>query len=140
MSYWMQTIDGDGFARLLADRHYSRKSKGANLFVGPGEKMVLVTLNYDALFVWRLARLREDNQKGIECSLFRNESNILSSELIKEAMSWAWKRWPGQRLFTYVADKKIRSVNPGCCFKKAGWRKCGRNKSGKLTILEAGVF
>lgn len=136
----MQTIDGDGFARLLADRHYSRKSKGANLFVGPGEKMVLVTLNYDALFVWRLARLREDNQKGIECSLFRNESNILSSELIKEAMSWAWKRWPGQRLFTYVADKKIRSVNPGCCFKKAGWRKCGRNKSGKLTILEAGVF
>lgn len=136
----MQTIDGDGFARLLADRHYSRKSRGANLFVGPGEKMVLVTLNYDALFVWRKACFREDNQTGVECSLFRNESNILSSELIREAMSWAWERWPGQRLFTYVADNKIRSVNPGCCFKKAGWRKCGRNKTGKLTILEAGIF
>lgn len=133
----MKTLDGDGFARLLADKHYSRKSKGANLFVGPGEKIVLVTLNYDALFVWRLSVLREDNQAGVECSIFRNESNILSSELIKEAMSLAWERWPGMRLFTYVADSKIKSINPGCCFKKAGWRKCGRNKSGKLTILEA---
>lgn len=136
MSHWVKTIDGDGFARLLADRHYSRKSKGAHLFVGPGEKMVLVTLNYDALFVWRWAKLREDNQTGIECSLFRNESDILSSELIREAMELAWERWPGIRLFTYVADSKIRSINPGCCFQKAGWRKCGRNKNGKLTILE----
>ena len=95
MANWVETLDGDGFARLLADKHYSRKSKEAHLFVGPGEKMVLVTLNYDALFVWRWAKLREDNQTGIECSLFRNESDILSSELIKEAMSWAWRRWPG---------------------------------------------
>lgn len=134
--YWVKTLDGDGFARLLADRHYSRKSKGANLFVGPGEKMVLVTLNYDALFVWRKALLREDNQKGVECSLFRNESGVLSSELIKEAVGLAHQRWPDERLFTYVADAKIRSVNPGCCFMKAGWQRCGRNKDGRLTILE----
>lgn len=134
--YWVKTLDGDGFARLLADRHYSRKSKGANLFVGPGEKMVLVTLNYDALFVWRKALLREDNQKGVECALFRNESDVLSSELIREAVGLAFERWHGERLFTYVADAKVRSVNPGCCFMKAGWRRCGRNKDGRLTILE----
>ena len=105
--------------------------------MGPGTKIVLVTLNYDALFVWRKAIYRRDGQTGVECSLFRNESTTLSSELIKEAMEIAWQRWPGERLFTYVADSKIKSVNPGCCFKKAGWRKCGRSKVNKLTILEA---
>jgi hypothetical protein len=28
------------------------------------------------------------------------------------------------------------SANPGYCFKQAGWRTCGRNKDGRLTILE----
>ena len=32
-------------------------------------------------------------------------------------------------------SRKIRSTNPGYCFIKAGWRKCGRTKSGKM-ILE----
>lgn len=40
------------------------------------------------------------------------------------------------RLFTYVEPGKIRSTNPGYCFKKAGWRACGRNKTGKLVLLE----
>ncbi len=135
---WIETIDGDGFARLLADKHYSRKSIGAELFVGPGEKMVLVTLDYNALFVWRRAVYRRDGQTGVECSIFRNESGLLSSTMIKEAMKLAWKRWPGERLFTYVADTKIRNINPGCCFKKAGWRKCGRSKVNNLTILDFG--
>ena len=135
-SHWVETFDGDGFARLLADKHYSRKSIGANLFCGPGEKLVLVTLNYDALFVWRLSRYRRDGQSGVECTIFRNESKIQSSQLIREAVEIARERWPGERLFTYVADAKVKSINPGCCFLKAGWRKCGKNKSGKLTILE----
>ena len=49
---------------------------------------------------------------------------------------WAWKRWPGERLYTYVDPKKIKSTNPGYCFKVCGWRKCGVTKHRKLHILE----
>lgn len=133
---WIITKDGDSFARQLADRHYSRKKKGAALFCGPGEHLVLVTPDYRALFVWRKSVYRKDGQTGVECTLFRNEGPILSSTLILEAEKFARQKWPGERLFTYVWDAKVKSTNPGCCFQKAGWRKCGRNKDGRLTILE----
>jgi hypothetical protein len=70
------------------------------------------------------------------CSIFRNEGPLRSSDLILEAEQLAWRRWPGQRLFTYVWPAKVKSVNPGYCFKMAGWQQCGRNKDGRLIILE----
>ena len=133
---WLETKDGDPGARVLADRHYSRVSVGYPRFVGPGDRLVLVTSDYTALFIWRKSVYRQDGQTGIECSLFRNESKMLSSELIKEAVQLARKKWPGERLFTYVWDAKVRSTNPGFCYLQAGWKKCGRNKDGRLTILE----
>ena len=99
--------------------------------------MVLLTGDCLALFVWQRSTIpRYDEQTGINCSVFRNEGPLLSSMLIVEAMELAWRRWPGERLFTYVAEAKIQSVNPGYCFKKAGWQTCGRNKTGRLTVLE----
>lgn len=68
--------------------------------------------------------------------LFRNESDVLSSKLILAAEKIAAARWPGERFYTYVDPKKIRSTNPGACFKKAGWRVCGVTKTKKLVILE----
>jgi hypothetical protein len=136
MAIWLEIWDGHPIARQIADRHYSRKTKGACQFVGPGEKLVLITPDQTALFVWRKAKYRLDNQEGVECTLFRNEGDQLSSELIREACRWAWRKWPGERLFTYVKDAAIRSTNPGYCFQMAGWRKCGRNKFGQLTIME----
>ena len=133
---WIKTKDGDPDCRELADRHYSRKTKGAKLFCGPGEKLVLKTADKKAVFVWRYAKYRKDGQEGIECTMFRNEGDMLSSVMIQEACDWAWQKWPNARLFTYIKDGAIKSSNPGCCYKKAGWVKCGRNKSGKLSILE----
>lgn len=99
--------------------------------------MVLLTVNCDALFVWlRNTVARFDDQEGINCAVFRNEGSVLSSDLIREADDLAWQRWPGVRHFTYVADEKIKSVNPGYCFLRAGWQRCGRNANGRLTILE----
>jgi len=132
---WMQISDGNRIARELADRHYSRKTPGHPLFVGPGERLVLLSTDHKALFIWRYSRYRADGQKGVECSLFRNEGKLLSSDLIREACLWAWQKWPGQRLFTYVNAAKIRSTNPGYCFLMAGWKRCGRSKGG-LYILE----
>ena len=99
--------------------------------------MTLITATGDALFVWLKNRVeRYDKQVGVNCTVFRNEGPVLSSDLILEAEELAWQRWPGERLFTYVWDAKIESVNPGYCFKKARWTACGRNKDGRLTILE----
>lgn len=138
-NHWIPILDGDPRAAAIYNRHYSarhyRDGRQRRLFVGPGEKLALLTVDCNALFVWRKFRSM-DGQQGVNCAVFRNESAALSSELIKEACAIAWQRWPGQRLYTYVNDSKVRSCNPGYCFKMAGWQLCGRNKDGKLSILE----
>lgn len=136
---WQETRDGDHKARRIFHRHYSYRpyadGRAPKLFVGPGEKMVLITWNLDALFVWRRFK-SGDGQQGVNCAVFRNESNHLSSELIKEADVLADLRWPGERHYTYVNPRKIRSNNPGFCFQAAGWTQCGITKWRKLIILE----
>lgn len=133
---WMKVLDGNPDARVLADKHYSRKKPGSRYFVGPGEKLVLLSQDKKALFVWRKSNFRKDGQAGIECTVFRNESLWLSSDLIQSAVKLAGERWPGERLFTYVDGQKVKSTNPGHCFIMAGWKKCGRSKDRDLLILE----
>ena len=134
---WRISRDADPDGRKLADNHYSRKTKGAKYFCGPGEKLVLITPDKNALFVWRKNKYRQDGQKGVECSLFRNEGTYLSSKLIKQAVKMAREKWANARLFTYINPSAIKSTDPGHCFKQAGWRKIGTNQNGKLVLLEA---
>lgn len=139
--FWVPVKDGDRRAFALFLRHYSALpylrtgGRRNRLFVGPGEKMVLLSPFCDALFVWRKF-IDKSGQRGVNCAVFRNEGPYVSSELILEAEEWANRRWPGERLYTYVNAKKVRSSNPGCCFKKAGWRLCGVTRSRGLLILE----
>lgn len=136
---WVESTDGDRDAFLLFKRHYtfrdSKKPRRNTQFVGPGYKMVLVTPNLDALFVWRKF-ISQSGELGVNCAVFRNESKQQSSTLILDAEQIAWARWPGARLYTYVNAKKIKSPNPGFCFKKAGWTVCGTTKKRSLVILE----
>ena len=136
---WFPVKDGDPRAFALMKRHYSyqaysdgRRQNLNNpnrmLFVGPGDKMVLMTLCCKALFVWRKF-IDKSGQSGVNCAVFRNESKHLSSDLILEAEQLARNRWPQEtRFYTYVNDKKIESPNPGYCFKKAGWRQLRKRK------------
>jgi hypothetical protein len=138
-TFWVESHDGEPTAFQMARRHYSaekNKKPKQRQFVGPGEHLVLIGFMIPALFAWRKSRFRADGQKGVECTIFRNESDGLSSEMIREAMALAWKRWPGERLFTFVNPAKIKSINPGCCFRKAGWKRCGKSKRGYI-IFEA---
>jgi hypothetical protein len=136
--YFEAVRDGNPIVLEMYERHYSCKKYAdgriRKLFCGPGEKMVLLSLKKDAVFVWRKF-IDDSGQKGINCSIFRNEGKTKSSILINEAVKYAWNRWPKERLYTYVNPKKIRSTNPGYCFKMAGWKKCGLTKGG-LIILE----
>lgn len=136
---WIPIKDGDDHARSVFDRHYSRyvyaDGRKPKLFVGPGQKLVLTTPCRRALFVWRKF-ISGDGQEGVNCAIFRNEGAGLSSYLIRAADVIADLHWPGERHFTYVNPKRIRSTNPGYCFIQAGWRRCGITKHNKLLIFE----
>lgn len=137
--HWCFTRDGDLYAYELFQRHYSAMRNGRRKirqFVGPGKKLVLLSKTGNALFAWR--HFIDDTQpiqRGHNCAVFRNEGNVLSSQLILEAVSIVFKRWGINRCYTFIDPAKIHSSNPGFCFKKAGWKQCGTSKNGKL-ILE----
>lgn len=135
--FWEASKDGNPVAYALYRRHYSAKKNPRpkiRQFIGPGEKMVLLGRDGDALFGWRKF-IDDSGQTGVNCAVFRNESGHRSSSMILEAMQWAWARWPGSRLYTLVNAQAIRSTNPGFCFLAAGWRKFGWTQKG-LVILE----
>ena len=137
--YWTISHDMNPIAQRLADRHYSRKTPGAKTgFVGPGEKMVLLSSDGKALFAWLHSdpKLRADGIDGVNCTIFRNEGPVLSSKLIIEAEKFANEKWPGKKLFTYINPKKVRSKRPGWCFIKAGWKQVGISKKGLLLFTK----
>jgi hypothetical protein len=136
---WIVVRDGDDGAREVFDRHYSRyryaDGRQPLLMIGPGQKMLLTTPDYRAIFAWRKF-ISDNGQEGINCAIFRNEGAGRSSDLIRAADAMADERWPSERHYTYVNPRMVASVNPGYCFLMAGWRKCGITKHKKLLILE----
>lgn len=141
---WIEVRDGNDTARALFDRHYSRyfyaDGRKPVLFVGPGEKMVLLTPDADALCVWRKF-ISKDGQEGVNCAIYRREAGELASKLLGDARQIAWQRWPGERLFTYIDPREVRPTmragRPtwGHCFYQDGWKFVGVTKK-RLHILE----
>lgn len=137
--HWCLSRDGDVYAYDISRRHYSTRryrTPRQRLFVGPGHKLVLLGADGRSLFVWRA--FKDDAvpaQTGYNCALFRNEGPVLSSILIEEAVAIVFERWGVNRCYTLVNPGRIRSSNPGYCFQRAGWLKCGLTKTGKQ-ILE----
>lgn len=135
---WWITRDGDPACRALFDRHYSRyryaDGRRPKLFVGPGEKLVLRTECGRALWAWRKF-IDDTGNTGVNCAIFRNESEYRSSDLVRQADAIADCCWPRERHYTWVDPTAVRSRNPGFCFIVAGWTRCGVSKSG-LILLE----
>lgn len=135
---WYEVKDGDPRAVAIFHRHYSCKNDKADHvrygFSGKGASMVLLTQDCKALWCWRQVA-----GEGIQCSVFRNEGDMLSSDLIKYAVEMARTRWPYSRLYTYVDPKAVHG--DGKCYKVAGWKKLPkRTKVHHLIELELGGF
>lgn len=132
---WIPIRDGNPTGMSIFMRHYTaRDRRKVFQFVGPGEKLVLITQDARALFVWRKF-ISDAGETGVNCAVFRNEGAGLSSDLIRAADSVAAQRWPNERLYTYVDPSRVRHKrDPGRCFLKAGYRRCGTTKSGKLVF------
>ena len=134
----MVTNHFDQECRVLADRHYSRRTPGAKQFCYSGRKLVLRNAEASVLFVWMFPdpTMRMDGQTGYNCAIFRNESPRLSSEIILEAERMAFEKWGLNRMYTYIDPAKIKSRNPGYCFKAAGWRFVRVTPSGKHLLVK----
>lgn len=140
--YWRRVTRTDPRARALADRHYSRQTIGAREFMASGRTLVLLSHAADA--VWgAIDNLDPAGQRRWRCSIFRNESLILSSVLILEATRLTYEYWrhryhglPSAPLTTEVdPERTIRKRDPGRCFRRAGWRVIGVARG--LVVLQA---
>lgn len=141
---WQRVTKFDRDACALADRHYSRRKVGSPQFMPPGQTIVLLTTDKAAVFGW----WRPDPASGIKamngldgwtCTIFRNEGPVLSSELILDAelcLQLLASDIGPDGMLTYVWDRKIKSANPGYCFKRAGWRAIGRSADKQKTLLQ----
>lgn len=117
--------------------------------------MVLLTEKADALWVtsYPFAEyVRHEWAGAWVCSCFRNENQYnrknreghLSSHLINEAV--AATRWysehvwrlpvPPQGFITFVDTSKVKSAQPGACYRAAGWQEVGYTKSNHLLALQ----
>src|SRR5205814_6112654 len=111
-------------------------------FCYSGRKIVLRNTEGTVLFVWMWTRLemRMDGQIGFNCAIFRNESDRRSSDIILEAERFAFEKWGKNRMYTYVDPMKIKSNNPGYCYKIAGWKFSGISKGGKHLLIKYPEF
>ncbi len=142
-SAWERVGKFDVRACALADRHYSRRKVGSPQFMPPGQTLVLLGRGYPAVFGWWRPHpdsgiVAMNKLDGWTCTIFRNESEHLSSVLILEAEAELARLGLGcgpSGMLTYVWDAKVRSSNPGACFKRAGWERTGRSADGKKTLL-----
>jgi hypothetical protein len=143
MIYWQRVTKFDPRSAALADRHYSRRKVGSPQFMPPGQTVILLALDEAAVFGWwrphPASGLRAMNGlDGWTCTIFRNEGAERSSDLIVAAEAALRAVVDGcgpDGFITYVWDRKVRSVNPGYCFKRAGYVARGRSADGRKTLL-----
>lgn len=137
----IRTTHFDQECRLLADRHYSRRTPGARQFLYSGRKLVLRDAAGLVVFAWMWPDddKRMDGQTGYNNAIFRNESTRLSSDIILEAEQHAFANWGPNRLYTYVDPRKVASANPGYCYKRAGWLYIRTTASGKHLLSKEGI-
>lgn len=117
----------------LADRHYTRQTRGSNQACRPGVNLCLLLDDGSAAWVvWRpIPQVgRKDDLEAWECTLFRNEGRRRSSELVREALALVYRRWgwpPRDGVITAVgieqtSGRRSRLHEPGHCFRVVGWR------------------
>jgi len=107
----------------------------------PGRKLVLLTAEGNALWgsSWPFAEYVRHAWAGAWlCTIFRNESPHLSSELIREAVAATRAYWgdpPDLGMVTFVDAGKVRHKrDPGRCFLRAGFVNVGHTKGGQVAL------
>lgn len=93
-SVWRNVRRNDVRARELADGHYSRQTPGADEFMSSGRTFVLLAEVDGKRAVWgAIENLDPAGGRRFRCSIFRNETSLLSSDLVREATALTLDRW-----------------------------------------------
>lgn len=127
---WRPVKRDNAEARALADRHYSRQTIGAREFMPPGRTFVLLAPGA----VWGVCENVFRGRRRLRVTIFRNESEVRSSELVTEATLLTLARFGlnGLVLETEVDASAVRHKrDPGRCFTASKiWRRAGRTSKG----------
>lgn len=133
LEHWFLAERGayDPLGVVLADGHYSRRKPGSPKFLPPGQRFVLISRDGRAVWGWWRSKgvVAMNGLDGWTCVIFRRLAGPRASALVLDA-----ERAIGRLgfdcgpdgLLTYVFDRKVRSGNPGYCYKLAGWHIAGR--------------
>lgn len=138
---WVRVRRSDEELRRLRDRHYSTKYPGGRTVGPPGRTLALRTIEGDAgwLTSWPLPEHTTHGRgDAFVCSLFRNESSALSSELIGEAVAATRHVWgvAPAGFLTFVDLERIRRKrDQGRCFRRAGFEPIGYTRDRGLLVL-----
>lgn len=120
-------------ARELADRHPSRQTPGARGFIPPGWRLLLRCRDSKGAAIWSACRNVFRKRWRWRNTIFRNESAMLSSDLVRSATRATYAGWvarysvlPPEPLTTEVdvestARRRSRHHPPGYCYLVAGW-------------------
>jgi hypothetical protein len=149
---WTQANAADPRAIELFRRHYSRRpgarAKGTERVAPPGRRVVLLTPEADALYVTSWPRFAMHKWPGAwVCSVFRNESRHLSSDLIVEALAATRELLgapPAAGIITFVDPANVRRKrDPGRCFIRAGFKVIGETNAagghGRPSLIVLGM-
>lgn len=136
---WIETSRVDDGCRQLADRHYSRQTVGHREFIGPGSTLVLKTENNDAVWVSLWQKHQRHRWKGfVNNVIFRNESKVKASILIRHALAHTFEKFRGMSplgVISFIDAKQVRPKNtPGHSYIIAGFRPDGTTEKGLICM------
>ena len=140
MALWIASHRADKRALPLADRHYNRQKIGSPQYVPPGRCTCLIAPTLDALWVtsYPFAQYVKHAWAGAWVnSLFRNESHVRASDLIRQAVAITRTVWepPSLGIVSFVDPKHVPPTYRhgqaiyGYCYLMAGWTHVGFTKA-----------
>jgi hypothetical protein len=120
-------------ARELADRHPTRQTPGARGFIPPGFRMLWRCADAGGAAIWSACRNVFREVWRWRNTIFRNETSMLSSDLVRSATIATYIDWleryrslPSEQLITEIdveatAPRRSKRSLPGHCYLMAGW-------------------
>lgn len=126
---WVQVTRADPRANRIAKRHYTCQSPESDQYVPPGRCLALYSSRRGAavwVTSWPKAEYVQHAWAGAWVnSIFRNESRVLSSVLIRQAVAatrWYFGAPPDLGMVTFVDPRFVEAKEiMGRCYLEAGF-------------------